>query len=119
MNERTIEEETKIPHFSYEQQYLSWFREPIVQASPHPGHVALARLERESFAREGLPIVTMNVDGLHQRVGNRKCVRFFSVMETWQSIVSVCRIDRSQTGGIIGLLHNPSPSHPFVANQTA
>lgn len=53
-------------------KYLSWFREPIVQAEPHAGHVALARLERERFPE--LSVVTMNVDGLHQRAGNRKNV---------------------------------------------
>lgn len=50
-------------------KYLSWFREPIVRAQPHAGHLALARLERERFP--DMATITMNVDGLHQRAGNR------------------------------------------------
>lgn len=51
-------------------KYLGWFREPIIQAQPHAGHLALARLEQERFP--GLPVVTINVDGLHQRAGHSK-----------------------------------------------
>ena len=42
-------------------------------AQPNPGHVAIARLERELSARgqaERFVLVTQNVDGLHIRAGN-------------------------------------------------
>jgi NAD-dependent deacetylase len=54
-------------------KYLSVFREPMVQAQPHAGHLALARLEQERFFGDApLPLISMNVDGLHQRAGSRK-----------------------------------------------
>lgn len=39
------------------------------QASPNPGHAALARLEREHPAE--VRIVTQNIDDLHERAGSR------------------------------------------------
>ena len=49
--------------------YLSEFYKPIAEASPHAGHVALARLEKEMFG-DRCTVVTMNVDGLHSAAGS-------------------------------------------------
>lgn len=50
--------------------YLKEFYGPIWRAEPHAGHHALARLERERFSDGRLSVVTMNVDGYHQKVGH-------------------------------------------------
>lgn len=45
--------------------WYEWRRGLVAAARPHPGHVALARLQREA----GAGIVTQNVDDLHERAG--------------------------------------------------
>jgi NAD-dependent deacetylase len=54
-------------------KYLEEFYSPIANAAPNPGHFALAELEK-IVTKEGkeFDIVTMNVDGYHQRAGNTK-----------------------------------------------
>ncbi|MGH8876892.1 MAG: SIR2 family NAD-dependent protein deacylase, partial [Stackebrandtia sp.] len=45
------------------------------RAAPNPAHVALARADESLRARQGeLLVVTQNVDGLHQRAGQREVV---------------------------------------------
>ncbi len=46
------------------QEWYDWRRGLVAQYAPNAGHLALARL--------GAPVVTQNVDGLHQRAGSRK-----------------------------------------------
>lgn len=48
------------------------FLAPIMQAEPHAGHRALARLQRLRFPGELMSIITMNVDGLHQASGSKR-----------------------------------------------
>ena len=47
--------------------WYRWRRGLVAAAEPNAGHRALARLQR---AREGVAVVTQNVDGLHQRAGS-------------------------------------------------
>jgi NAD-dependent deacetylase len=47
--------------------WYRWRRGLVAAASPNAGHLALARLQR---ARDGVAVVTQNVDGLHQRAGS-------------------------------------------------
>jgi NAD-dependent deacetylase len=51
--------------------WYRWRRGLVAAASPNAGHLALARLQR---ARDGVAVVTQNVDGLHQRAGSRDVV---------------------------------------------
>ncbi len=39
------------------------------EARPHPGHYALARLEKKGYLQG---VITQNIDGLHQKAGSRE-----------------------------------------------
>jgi NAD-dependent deacetylase len=54
-------------------RWYRWRRDLVAEASPNPGHVALARLA-ELVPR--LTLVTQNVDNLHQRAGSRDVIEF-------------------------------------------
>ncbi|WP_431262338.1 SIR2 family NAD-dependent protein deacylase [Roseateles chitinivorans] len=45
--------------------WYEWRRGHVMAAQPNPGHVAVARLQREC----GAQVVTQNVDDLHERAG--------------------------------------------------
>lgn len=51
--------------------WYEWRRELVDGAEPNAGHLALVELERRST---GFTLITQNVDGLHQRAGNRDVV---------------------------------------------
>ena len=69
------------------QLYLSEFYKPIAEASPHAGHVALARLEKEMFG-DRCTVVTMNVDGLHSAAGSSQVLE---VHGTVNRVLCRCR----------------------------
>lgn len=46
-------------------------RKAILACEPHAGHVTMAELERD---HPGVSIVTQNIDGMHQRAGNRRVI---------------------------------------------
>ena len=52
--------------------YQGWGR--MGHADPNPGHLALARWEREPGACRMSGLVTQNVDGLHEAAGSRRLV---------------------------------------------
>ncbi|MGI9238751.1 MAG: SIR2 family NAD-dependent protein deacylase [Woeseiaceae bacterium] len=54
-------------------QWYRWRRELVAAAEPNPGHLALSRLV-ELVPR--MTLITQNVDGLHQRAGNRDIIEF-------------------------------------------
>ena len=51
--------------------YAGRYRD-VLAAQPNPGHLALAELEHRKAG--GFLLATQNVDGLHQRAGNRRTV---------------------------------------------
>ncbi|MFN8582970.1 MAG: Sir2 family NAD-dependent protein deacetylase [Gemmatimonadaceae bacterium] len=51
--------------------WYRWRRELVDQAQPNAAHVALARL---GWSRDGVTVVTQNVDGLHQRAGQPRLI---------------------------------------------
>jgi len=78
-------------------EWYSWRRQIVSQAEPNPGHIALAKLEELTLSREAsFTLITQNVDGLHQRAGNRspielhgnilrtKCFDENTIIEFWQ-----------------------------------
>ena len=52
-------------------EWYAWRRELVAQAKPNPGHLALAELEQ---CMPKFTLITQNVDGLHQRAGNRNVI---------------------------------------------
>ncbi len=52
---------------------------------PNPGHLALARMEREICALGGeFTLLTQNVDGLHRRAGSADPVELHGSVMTWR-----------------------------------
>lgn len=55
--------------------WYAWRRQRVASVEPNPGHVALARLERQARARGAeFTLVTQNVDGLHAAAGSREVI---------------------------------------------
>ena len=52
-------------------EWYEWRRKLVSEASPNPGHLALAELERKS---PSFTLITQNVDGLHGRAGSREVI---------------------------------------------
>src|SRR5688572_6948385 len=52
-------------------EWYQWRRERVGSVSPNPGHTALAGLERRV---PQFTLITQNVDGLHQRAGNKRII---------------------------------------------
>jgi NAD-dependent deacetylase len=52
-------------------EWYAWRRELVEEASPNPGHEALAELERHV---PEFVLVTQNVDGLHRRAGSQRVI---------------------------------------------
>jgi NAD-dependent deacetylase len=73
-------------------EWYAWRRQMAAQASPNPGHLALAEMERRV---PRFTLITQNVDGLHQRAGSQtvvelhgnihrtKCFQEGTVVESW------------------------------------
>lgn len=61
-------------------EWYSWRRERVAACSPNPAHHALAAWSRHFPA---FTLVTQNVDGLHERAGTRRVIRFHGSI--WKS----------------------------------
>lgn len=53
-------------------EWYAWRRQLIVGCQPNPAHQTIARWSE----RPGFTLVTQNVDGLHERAGTRRIVRY-------------------------------------------
>lgn len=66
-------------------KWYDWRRLGCLAAQPNPGHLALARIERELAVRGALfTLLTQNVDRLHQRAGSRRVVELHGTIMTWR-----------------------------------
>ncbi len=66
-------------------RWYDWRRLGCLAAQPNPGHLALARLERELAARAGrLTLITQNVDRLHQKAGSANVVELHGNILAWR-----------------------------------
>jgi NAD-dependent deacetylase len=66
-------------------EWYLWRRRLIAEAEPNPGHRALAAFEQTNPA---FSLVTQNVDGLHERAGNRNIVKLHG--DIWRSRCLKC-----------------------------
>lgn len=55
-------------------QFHERLREMCRDAAPNPAHMALAWLQRALGERCDMPVITQNIDGLHQRAGTREVI---------------------------------------------
>ncbi len=67
-------------------EWYDWRRSLIAQAQPNPGHFALAELESRTPT---FTLVTQNVDGLHDRAGNRNILKVHG--DIWTLRCVTCR----------------------------
>jgi NAD-dependent deacetylase len=58
-------------------RFYGWRRYQARKAQPNPAHLALAAWERD---RPEFTLVTQNVDGLHERAGNRRLIRLHGTL---------------------------------------
>jgi NAD-dependent SIR2 family protein deacetylase len=97
------------------QLYLSEFYKPIAEASPHAGHVALARLEKEMFG-DRCTVVTMNVDGLHSAAGSSQVLE---VHGTVNRVLCRCVIAPPYLPPLRHQRLDPRTSHVHTTRQRA
>jgi len=67
-------------------EWYDWRRGVICRAEPNPGHAALAEIERRKGG--GFTVITQNVDGLHDRAGNRRLVKLHG--DIWRTRCVEC-----------------------------
>lgn len=79
-------------------EWYQWRRGLVSQASPNPGHTALAEMERR---HPGFTLITQNVDGLHRQAGSQnvielhgniqrtKCFDEGIIIETWPDTTDI------------------------------
>src|SRR5438270_5696960 len=65
-------------------EWYDWRRQIIARAEPNPGHRALAELER---LKPEFTLITQNVDGLHDRAGNRRLLKLHGDIWTVRCIL--------------------------------
>ena len=70
-------------------EWYKWRRRLVAEASPNPGHLAIAKMECLFFS---LTLITQNVDGLHQRAGSREVIELHG---------NVLRIKCSVEGAVV------------------
>ena len=91
-------------------RWYAWRRGLVAQAQPHAGHRALAELEARLGER--FELATQNVDGLHQRAGNRRVVELHGNIARTTCSVTRRPIDDAWLSTHAGREPPPSPHHP-------
>lgn len=67
-------------------EWYNWRRGIIHQAQPNAAHLALAALERRKD--KAFSLITQNVDGLHDRAGNRRITKLHG--DIWETRCAGC-----------------------------
>ncbi len=70
-------------------EWYDWRRSMIIKAAPNPGHHALVELEKR---KADFTLVTQNVDGLHERAGNRRPLKLHG--DIWNVRCTACGRER-------------------------
>lgn len=66
-------------------EWYNWRRREILKTGPNPGHEAIYEFERYF---KNFTLITQNVDGLHDRAGNRKILKLHG--DIWETRCSLC-----------------------------
>ncbi|MEE9507765.1 MAG: NAD-dependent deacylase [Anaerolineales bacterium] len=73
-------------------EFYNWRRNLVASCDPNPAHLTLAQIEIEI---DDFSLITQNIDGLHQRAGNKNILELHGSL--WELRCTVCkktRIDR-------------------------
>lgn len=85
-------------------RWYDWRRLGCLAAEPNPGHLALARWERELRARGGsFTLLTQNVDRLHHKAGSTGVVELHGTIIDWRC---------TSTGRVLTPAPTPMESFP-------
>ena len=91
-------------------KWYDWRRLGCLAAAPNPGHIALARLERNLAATDRhFTLLTQNVDRLHQKAGSHNVIELHGSIIQWRCTAS----SRTTTPPPEPFTTFPPPS-PFV-----
>ncbi len=70
-------------------EWYCWRRELVSRLNPNPGHLAVAQFERSV---SNFCLITQNVDGLHDRAGNRRILKLHG--DIWEVRCLACHQTR-------------------------
>jgi NAD-dependent deacetylase len=70
-------------------EFYNWRRNLVASCDPNPAHLTLAQMEIEI---DDFCLITQNIDGLHQRAGNKNILELHGSL--WKLICTVCRKTR-------------------------
>lgn len=96
-------------------------RDLVQSVQPNPGHIALADIEADYLS--GLPIITQNIDDLHERAGSRHIVHLHGQLMRNRcsryclgipSIVEDELIEKSESGQILRCPHCDAYLRPDI-----
>lgn len=94
-------------------RWYDWRRLGCLAAEPNPGHLALARMEREVTGRGGrFTLLTQNVDRLHHRAGSRNVVELHGSIIEWR-----CAACGGKTTPGPGAMAEFPPASPCCAGE--
>jgi NAD-dependent protein deacetylase/lipoamidase len=77
--------------------WYEWRRKLVAEASPNPGHAAIAEMER---LFPDFTLITQNVDGLHQRAGSREVIELHGNILRTKCSVEDMVVDEYEEGEI-------------------
>jgi len=71
-------------------EFYNYRREVLIKLAPNAAHIALAGLAGKLKDKDGLTIITQNVDGLHQRAGSVKLLELHG--NIWRMRCTKCGV---------------------------
>ncbi|HET7270408.1 MAG TPA: NAD-dependent deacylase [Rubrobacter sp.] len=75
--------------------WYAWRRKLVAEASPNPGHAAIAEMER---LFSDFTLITQNVDGLHQRAGSGEVIELHGNILRTKCSVEDLVVDEYEVG---------------------
>jgi NAD-dependent deacetylase len=77
-------------------EWYSWRQELISKMKPNPGHYVIAQFEQSCAA---FCLITQNVDGLHDRAGNRRILKLHG--DLWEVRCVACGSSRTEREPVV------------------